>query len=231
MLSIIIPCFNEEKTIKLIIEKIIYKSGFQDIEIIVVNDASTDNSEKILDDLKIKYTQIKKIIKHQKNMGKGASVRSAIKECNGDIILIQDADLEYDPSEYKKLIKPINEGYADVVYGSRFRGTEGIRMIYFWNAIANKFLTLLSNLLTGFNLTDMETCYKVFKAEILKGIDIKENRFGSEPEITAKISKLKCKVYEVGITYHGRTYEEGKKINWKDGIKAIYCIFRYNLFK
>ncbi len=225
-ISIIIPCYNEEKTIEKIIDKV-RDSMSSPYEIIVIDDGSTDKTGLILENnLKNK---INKILINEKNYGKGYSVKKGIEVTNGDIIIIQDADLEYDPKDYTKLIKPIEEGFADVVYGSRFIGSDEKRVLYFWHMIGNKFLTLLSNMLTNLNLTDMEVCYKVFKSEILKKINLYENRFGFEPEITAKISKQNIRIYEVGVKYYGRTYAEGKKINWKDGFRAIWCIFYYNL--
>ena len=227
-LSIIIPCFNEEGTIKEIIEKI---TSLKDIEkeIIVIDDNSTDKSKSILqNDLKDKIDQL---ILNDQNYGKGYSIRQGINKASGDIILIQDADLEYDPIDYYKLLKPIKKGLADVVYGSRFLGGEERRVLYFWHTIGNKFLTFLSNMLSNLNLTDVEVGYKVFKSEVIKNIILKENRFGFEPEITAKIAKKNLKIYEVSINYFGRTYSEGKKITWKDGISALKCILVYNLFK
>ncbi len=227
-LSIIIPCFNEECTIKEIIEKI---TSLKDIEkeIIVIDDNSTDKSKSILqNDLKDKIDQL---ILNDQNYGKGYSIRQGINKASGDIILIQDADLEYDPIDYYKLLKPIKKGLADVVYGSRFLGGEERRVLYFWHTIGNKFLTFLSNMLSNLNLTDVEVGYKVFKSEVIKNIILKENRFGFEPEITAKIAKKNLKIYEVSINYFGRTYSEGKKITWKDGISALKCILVYNLFK
>ena len=227
-LSIIIPCYNEVLTIRKIIDAV-KKSPIQEKEIIVVDDASTDGTREVL------KTEIdkeaSKIIYHEKNQGKGAAIRSGIKAATGDIVIIQDADLEYDPNEYPILIDPIIQGKADVVYGSRFLGTGSHRVLYFWHKVGNNFLTLLSNMSTNLNLTDMETCYKVFKREVIQSIEIKENRFGFEPEITAKISKIKeLRIYEVGISYYGRKYEEGKKIGWRDGFRAIYVIIKYNYF-
>ncbi len=227
-LSIVIPCYNEEATIKEIIQKIKNQKEI-DKEIIVVDDNSLDGTRSILDnDLK---NDIQKIILNSKNYGKGYSIRMGIKEATGDFILIQDADLEYDPSDYKKLLSPLKNNIADVVYGSRFIGTSERRVLYFWHTIGNKFLTLLSNMLSNLNLTDMEVGYKVFKSNLLKELVLKENRFGFEPEVTAKIAKKNIKIYEVGIRYFGRKYSEGKKITWKDGFSAIRCIVRYNLFK
>ena len=228
VLSIIIPCYNEGKTIVQIINNILDVKSIKK-EIIIIDDNSTDGSKDILRKEILK--KVKKIIFKEKNYGKGAAIRSGLKFVTGDIVLIQDADLEYNPKEYPKLLKPIKDGFADVVYGSRFIGGDGHRVLYFWHSIGNKFLTLLSNMFTNLNLTDMETCYKVFKSEIIKKVKIEENRFGFEPEITAKISKLNCVIYEVGISYNGRTYKDGKKINWIDGFKAIYCILKYNIFR
>ena len=226
-ISIIIPCFNEINTIEKIIDKII-QQNLEDHEIIIIDDHSTDGTRKILEDrIKAKVT---KIIYNEKNFGKGFSIKTGINIASGDIILIQDADLEYDPSDYKKLLKPFKEGFADVVYGSRFIGSDEKRVMYFWHMIGNKILTLLSNMFTNLNLTDMEVCYKVFKADVIKKINLEENRFGFEPEITAKISKKKLRIYEIGVKYFGRTYSEGKKIGWKDGFSALRCIIKYNLF-
>ena len=226
--SIIIPCFNEEKTISDIIHSV--KNNINDNdEIIVIDDYSTDKTRNILEgDLK---NTIDNLILNEKNFGKGYSIRKGIEKSKGDIILIQDADLEYDPSDYKRLLKPIVEGFADVVYGSRFIGSEEKRVLYFWHMIGNKLLTLLSNMLTNLNLTDMEVCYKVFKANVIKDIKLEENRFGFDPEVTAKISKKNLKIYEVGVKYFGRTYSDGKKITWRDGFSALRCIFYYNLFR
>ena len=226
-ISIIIPCFNEKNTILDIIEKVKRENNYQK-EIIVIDDFSTDGTREILQE-KIK-NNIDRLILNEKNFGKGYSVRQGIKVASGDIILIQDADLEYDPSDYPKLIEPINKGYADVVYGSRFIGSNEKRVIFYWHSLGNFALTTLSNMLSNINLTDMENCYKVFKSDIIKNIILEENRFGFEPEVTAKIAKKKCRIYEVGIKYYGRTYEQGKKIGWKDGISAIRCIIKYNLF-
>ena len=225
-LSIIIPCYNEKEHLPKLIS-LVKKSPVEDKEIILVDDGSKDGTtELIKSDLESK---VNKVIYHLQNMGKGASIRSALKHVTGDMVIIQDADLEYDPDEYPKLIAPIIDGKADVVYGSRFLGGGPHRVHLFWHYIGNKFLTLLSNMFTNLNLTDMETCYKLFRTEIIKGIDLKEKGFGIEPEITAKVAKTKCRIYEIGISYFGRSYDEGKKINWKDGVKAIYLIVKYSL--
>ena len=226
--SIIVPCYNEASTIKEIIRKINSQKDIEK-EIIVIDDCSTDQTRTILkNDIN---DQIQKLILNPKNFGKGYSIREGIKESTGDLILIQDADLEYDPRDFKKLINPILDGIADVVYGSRFIGDAERRVLYFWHMVGNKFLTLLSNMLTNLNLSDMEVCYKVFRSEIIKDINLKENRFGFEPEITAKIAKKNIRIYEVGVKYFGRTYSDGKKITWKDGLSALRCIFYYNLLR
>ncbi len=226
-ISIIVPCYNEFSTIAKIIDKIILNSPF-DNEIIVIDDFSNDGSREILK--KELNTKVSKLILNDKNYGKGYSIKNGIKEATGDIIIIQDADLEYDPIDYKKLIEPILKNNADVVYGSRFVGSEEKRVLFFWHSLGNKLLTLMSNMFTNLNLTDMENCYKVFRSEVIKDIDLKENRFGFEPEVTAKISRKNLRIFEVGVRYYGRKYSEGKKITWKDGFSAIRCIIRYNLF-
>jgi glycosyltransferase involved in cell wall biosynthesis len=227
-LSVIILAFNEKNTIIQLIQKVRLARLPQKItkEIIVVNDASTDDTAGILK--KLKFKQVK-IIHQKKNQGKGAAIRRGLKEISGDVVVIQDADLEYNPNEYSLLIRPILDNKASVVYGSRFASGRPHRVHLFWHMVGNKLLTLLSNALTNLNLTDMETCYKMFTREVAEQLNIEENRFGFEPEITAKIAKLKCSIYEVGISYSGRTYEEGKKIDWKDGIHTLWCILKYNL--
>lgn len=233
-LSIVIPAYNEGKTIHLILDKIKQVELVNNIkkEIIIINDFSTDDTEEAIFSYKEANPELNiKYFKHEKNKGKGAALHSGIEAASGEYIIIQDADLEYDPFEYNKLLKPVLEGQADVVYGSRYAGGEPHRILFFWHTIGNKFLTFLSNMFTNLNLSDMETCYKLFDAEIVKKLYLKENRFGFEPEVTAKISRYpNIRIYEVGISYYGRTYEEGKKINWKDGFRAIYCILKYNIF-
>jgi glycosyltransferase involved in cell wall biosynthesis len=227
-LSVVIPCFNEVGTIERIIAAV-RASPHPDKEIIVVDDGSSDGTrEKISGELR---PLIDQLVMHEKNQGKGAALRSGIRAATGDIVIIQDADLEYDPNEYPNLIAPIAEDRADVVYGSRFMGAAPHRVLYFWHRVGNGFLTLLSNMFTNLNLTDMETCYKAFRRSVIQSIEIEEDRFGFEPEITAKVSKLGCRIYEVGISYYGRTYAEGKKIGYRDGFRAIYCIVKYNLFR
>ena len=226
-LSIVIPCYNEYSTIKNLVMAV-KASPVEDKEIVIVDDCSVDGTREILK--KEIEPLVDKIFYHDINKGKGAALSTGFKYVTGDIVVIQDADLEYNPREYPQLISPIVEGKADVVYGSRFIGGQERRVLYFWHMIGNRFLTLLSNAFTNINLTDMETCYKVFRRDIIQQIDIKEHRFGFEPEITAKVARMKLRIYEIGISYAGRTYEEGKKINWKDGFRAIYCILKYNLF-
>lgn len=227
-LSIIIPCYNEENSIEQIVDKVIQVVS-SPYEIIIIDDFSTDKTRFILEN-KLK-NKIDKLILNPSNLGKGYSLRQGISKSSGEIILIQDADLEYDPNDYKKLIEPIEEGYADVVYGSRFTGAQNKRVLYFWHMVGNKFLTILSNMFSNLNLSDMEVGYKVFKSDVLKNIKLYEDRFGFEPEITAKIAKKNLRVYEVGISYHGRKYSEGKKITWRDGFSAIRCIVLYGLIK
>lgn len=226
-LSIVMPCYNEAATIEAIVEAVM-NAPYDDKELIVVDDCSTDGTAEKLRKLE---PAVGKVIYHERNMGKGAALRTGIAAAAGDIIIIQDADLEYDPSEIAIVIKPILDGKADVVFGSRFLGGGAHRVVYFWHMLGNKFLTTLSNMLTNITLTDMETCYKAFRSEAIKSIVIEENRFGFEPEITAKVAKMKLRIYEVGISYYGRTYEEGKKIGWKDGFSAIRCILKYNLLR
>ncbi len=225
-LSIIIPCYNEAGTILSLIEAV-KSAPIKDREIIIVDDGSQDGTLKILKNLKDPEVHV---VFHQINLGKGAALRTGFQEATGDICIVQDADLEYDPQEFPIVIQPIVDGKADVVFGSRFQSGRPHRVVYFWHRIGNGVLTLLSNLLTDLNLSDMETCYKAFRREVIQSITIRENRFGFEPEVTAKISKMNLRIYEVGISYYGRTYDEGKKIGWKDGVRAIYCILKYNLW-
>jgi glycosyltransferase involved in cell wall biosynthesis len=225
--SVVIPCFNERDTIEQVVNSV-RNSPVQNIEIIVVDDGSTDGT---IDVLKEKVVGVAdQIIYQPANRGKGAALRTGFAAATGDILLVQDADLEYSPSDYPALLQPIFSGNADVVFGSRFLGGRPHRVLYFWHMVGNSFLTLLSNMFTNLNLTDLESCYKAFRAPLLKNLDLREQGFGFEPEITAKLAKTRCRIYEVGISYSGRTYEEGKKVNWKDGFRAIYAIIRYNLF-
>ena len=234
-LSIIIPAYNEGATINLILDKIKKVELINDIEkeIIIINDFSTDNTEEAIHKYNEANLELNIVyLKHDKNKGKGAAIHTGIKEASGEYLIIQDADLEYDPNEYNILLKPIIGGFADVVYGSRFMGGNPHRILFFWHSIGNKILTSMSNIFTNLNLTDMETCYKLFRSDIIKSIQLKENRFGFEPEVTAKISRVyQIRIYEVGISYYGRTYEEGKKIGWKDAFRTLYCILKYGLFK
>lgn len=234
-LSIIIPCYNEERTIEKIVAKLFALQLIGDIkkELVIVDDCSQDATPQIISKLTKEVPADVDLIthRHEKNQGKGAALHTGIAKATGDILVIQDADLEYDPEEFNKLLKPILDGFADVVYGSRFIGGNPHRILFFWHSIGNKWLTFLSNMFTNLNITDMETCYKMWKADIIKNIELKEKRFGIEPEVTAKVSRVPgVRIYEVGISYYGRTYAEGKKINWKDGLRAIYCILKYNIW-
>ncbi len=227
-LSIVMPCFNEIHTIETIVKKVLDVQLPLDRELIIVDDYSTDGTRDYLNTLKDR-DEIR-VVFHDVNRGKGAALRTGFKHATGDYIIIQDADLEYEPNEYSKLLNPILDGQADVVYGSRFIGGASHRVLYFWHSLGNRFFTFLSNMFTDLNLTDMEVCYKLFKRSIIESIELKEDRFGFEPEFTAKIARLNCVIYEVGISYYGRTYEEGKKINWKDGVRAVYVILKYGIF-
>lgn len=233
-LSVVIPAYNEGKTIHLILDKVRNVNLLENIqkEVIVVNDCSKDNTEEAIQAYMDAYPDFNlQYHKHEVNKGKGAALHTGISKATGEYLVIQDADLEYDPEEFNILLKPVLDGHADVVYGSRFMGGNAHRILFFWHSIGNKFLTFLSNMFTNLNLTDMETCYKLFDRRIIQSIKLKENRFGFEPEVTAKIARIpKIRIYEVGISYYGRTFEEGKHIGWKDGFRAIYCILKYNLF-
>lgn len=235
VLSIIIPAYNEEQTIALLLKKVVSVKLPEGLsrELIVVNDFSQDRTEEIVKRFMAEHPDTVLLYhSHDKNRGKGAALHTGIKEATGDFLLIQDADLEYDPEEYCRLLKPMLSGFADVVYGSRFMGSEPHRILFFWHSIGNKFLTFLSNAFNNLNLTDMESCYKLFKADVVKPLVLKEKRFGFEPEVTAKIARIpNVRIYEVGISYYGRTYGEGKKAGWRDGFRAIYCILKYGLFK
>ena len=233
-LSILIPAYNESATIHLILDKVknVQLAGGIEKEVVIVNDASTDATEEAIKNYQAGNTELNiQYYAQPENRGKGAAIHRAIEEATGEYCVVQDADLEYDPEEYNILLKPILNGMADVVYGSRFMGGQPHRILFFWHSLGNAFLTFLSNMFTNLNLTDMETCYKMFKSDMIKSIDLKENRFGFEPEVTAKVARVpNIRIYEVGISYYGRTYAEGKKIGWKDGFRAIYCILKYNLF-
>ncbi len=233
-LSIVIPAYNEERTILQILEKVVEVELIQGIqkEFILVNDCSTDQTEGLITQFQQAHPELEiQYLKHEQNQGKGAALRTGIQHATGEYLLIQDADMEYDPREYNRLLKPVVEGFADIVYGSRFMGGNPHRILFFWHSIGNRFLTFLSNMFTNLNLTDMETCYKLFRTSVVQEINLRENRFGFEPEITAKVARIKgIRIYEVGISYYGRTYEEGKKIGWRDGLRAMYCILKYGLF-
>ena len=232
-ISILIPTYNERYTVRSLVEKVSEASlvnGYKR-EIIVIDDSSTDGTWEILESLSNEIPSIR-LFRQDKNCGKGAAIQRAISEATGDIAIFQDADLEYDPSEYTNLLEPILMGHADVVYGSRFMGSNPHRILFYWHSIGNRFLTGLSNMFTNLNLTDMETCYKLFRSDLIKSLDLKEKRFGFEPEVTAKISRVPgIRIYEVGISYYGRTYDEGKKINWRDGFRALWCILKYNIIR
>jgi glycosyltransferase involved in cell wall biosynthesis len=233
-LSIIIPVYNEEKSVHLILDKVLSVELINGIEkeLIIVNDCSTDKTGEVLERYVYEHKSDDiKLFHHEVNKGKGAALHTGISKATGEYLIIQDADMEYDPNEYNKLLRPVIDGFADVVYGSRFEGGNPHRILFFWHSIGNKFLTFLSNMFTNLNLTDMETCYKMFDTKTIQSLNLKENRFGFEPEVTAKISRVKgIRIYEVGISYYGRTFEDGKKIGWKDGMRAIYCILKYNIW-
>ncbi len=225
-ISVVIPCYNEVATIEQVIDAVL-SAPVAEREVILVDDGSTDGSAELIR-TKLE-SRVDRVIFHDRNQGKGAALRSGFAVVSGDVVLVQDADLEYDPRDYAKLLAPIVEGRADVVFGSRFAGGESHRVFFFWHSVVNHMLTLLSNMLTDLNLTDMEVCYKVFRREVLQQIVIEEDRFGFEPEITAKVARMKCRIYEVGVSYAGRTYSEGKKVGWRDGLRAMWCILKYNL--
>jgi glycosyltransferase involved in cell wall biosynthesis len=225
-LSVVIPVYNECATLRYVVERVLAVP--LELEVICVDDGSRDGSQEILAELQRRYPRVRVFVQ-PRNMGKGAALRRGIEEASGDFVIIQDADLEYDPSDYPLLLDPLMQGKADVVYGSRFLGAAPHRVLYFWHSVGNRLLTLLSNCLTNINLTDMETCYKVFRREVIQSIPIEENRFGFEPEITVKVAKRRLRIYEVGISYWGRTYEEGKKIGWKDGVRAVWCLLKYSI--
>jgi glycosyltransferase involved in cell wall biosynthesis len=228
LLSVVMPCFNERATIGTIIDRV-HAQAIKDLELIVIDDFSQDGTREFLAELCPRRGI--RLLLHERNMGKGASLRTGFREARGRIVVVQDADLEYDPGEYSLLIDPILRGEADAVYGSRFMGGRPHRVVYFWHMLGNKFLTLLSNMLTNINLTDMETCYKAIRRELLERISLEEDRFGFEPEITSKLARSGARIYEVGISYYGRTYQDGKKIGWRDGLRAVYAICKYNLFR
>jgi len=230
LLSVVVPCFNEVDTIETLVRSVA-ESPYPYKEIIIVDDCSTDGTKGVLLDRISHFPLVTKVFYHEKNLGKGAALRTGFAAATGDIVIVQDADLEYDPVQYPLIIEPILQGKADVVFGSRFMGGQPHRVVYYWHRVGNGVLTLLSNMFTNLNLTDMETCYKAFKRDVIQSITIEENRFGFEPEITAKVAKQRCRIYEVGISYYGRTYGEGKKIGWKDGVRALVCIVKYNLFR
>ncbi|MGC9470208.1 MAG: glycosyltransferase family 2 protein [Bacteroidales bacterium] len=232
LLSVIVPAYNEETTIQPLLEKVLSSNPGLEMEIIVVNDGSADETGNIVEDYVSEHPEAPvRLISHTANRGKGAALHTGIAQACGEYLIVQDADLEYDPGEYDLLLKPVKDGVADVVYGSRFMGSKPHRILFFWHTIGNRFLTFLSNAFTNLNLTDMETCYKLFRTEIIQKLDLREKKFGFEPEVTAKVARVPgIRIYEVGISYYGRTYADGKKISWKDGFRAIYCILKYNIF-